>query len=189
MKGLKLVPSFALAATLLFPLGCSREKRTYQDQSPYVETAPDRVVQSDLHPGMMPPPASVDNKYEESAYAVAEGQKLFDQYHCSGCHFHGGGGIGPPLMDADWTYGSAPQNIRATILEGRPNGMPSFRGKIPDHQVWEIVAYVRSLSGLLPKDVSPGRSDDISMGTTPQQTHAQHEKKEQPGLNREEKPK
>jgi cytochrome c oxidase cbb3-type subunit III len=179
---------FSLAVLGLLLSGCNREKRTYQDQSPYVEKAADKVVQSDLHPGMMPAPSGVLNKYEESAYSVAEGQKLFDQYHCSGCHFHGGGGIGPPLMDSDWVYGSAPENIRATIIEGRPNGMPSFRGKIPDHQVWEIVAYVRSLSGLLPKDISPGRSDLMSLGTTPQQTHAQPEKKEQPGLNRQEKP-
>src|SRR3954469_3401754 len=179
---------FLCTAFCLLIAGCNREKRTYQDQSPSVEMAPDHVAQSDLHPGPFPPPTSVNNKYEESAYAVSEGQRLFGQYNCSGCHFHGGGGIGPPLMDADWIYGSDPQNIRATILEGRPNGMPSFRGKIPDAQVWEIVAYVRSLSGLLPKDISPGRSDHMSLGVTPQQTHAQPPKKEQPGLNREEKP-
>jgi len=69
--------------------------------------------------------------------------------------------MGPPLMDQDWIYGSAPANIVATILEGRPNGMPSFRGKIPDNQVWEIAAYVRSMSGQLAKDVSPGRVDHM----------------------------
>ena len=26
--------------------------------------------------------------------------------------------------------------------------MPSFRGRIPDAQVWQLVAYVRSMSGL-----------------------------------------
>ena len=66
--------------------------------------------------------------------------------------------MGPPLMDQDWIYGSAPANIVATILEGRPNGMPSFRGKIPDNQVWQLAAYVRSMSGQLAKDVSPGRA-------------------------------
>ena len=30
--------------------------------------------------------------------------------------------------------------------------MPSFRGKIPDDQIWQLVAYVRSLSGHAPKD-------------------------------------
>jgi cytochrome c oxidase cbb3-type subunit 3 len=173
---------------LLPSLGCQREKRTYQDQSPNIEQASNHVVQSDLHPAFLPPPKTVSNEYEESAYAASEGQKLYEQYHCSGCHFHGGGGIGPPLMDDQWIYGSDPQNIRATILEGRPNGMPSFRGKIPDHQVWEIVAYVRSLSGLLPKDVAPGRSDHMSQPSTPQSTKGpQIEKHESPDVNRQEK--
>lgn len=73
------------------------------------------------------------------------------------CHFHGGGGIGPPLMDDLWIYGSEPENIFATIVQSRPNGMPSFGGKIPEFQVWQLAAYVRSLSGLTPKDSRNGR--------------------------------
>jgi cytochrome c oxidase cbb3-type subunit 3 len=63
-------------------------------------------------------------------------------------------------MDRAWIYGSEPGNIFATIMQGRPNGMPSFRNRIPEYQGWEIVAYVRSLSGQLPSDVAPARSDD-----------------------------
>jgi cytochrome c oxidase cbb3-type subunit III len=178
------------SALIVISLGCEREKRTYQDQSAYLEQAKAHVVQSDLHPALTPPPQDVSNEYEESAYAASEGQKLYEQYHCSGCHFHGGGGIGPPLMDDQWIYGSSPQNIHSVVIEGRPNGMPSFRGKIPDHQVWQIVAYVRSLSGLLPKDVAPGRSDHMSRPQTPQSTgQPQIEKKEPPGVNRQEKSK
>jgi cytochrome c oxidase cbb3-type subunit 3 len=73
-------------------------------------------------------------------------------------------------MDDVWIYGSEPQNIYATIVQGRPNGMPSFRGKIPDQQVWEIVAFVRSLSGQLPKDVAPGRSDEMYAHKPPSST-------------------
>ena len=105
-----------------------------------------------------------------------KGEKLYNAYNCVRLPFHGGGGIGPPLMDNTWIYGSEPQNIYATIVEGRPNGMPSFRGKIPDQQVWEIVAYVRSLSGQLPKDVAPGRSDEMYAA----QTAVQHTPQEQP---------
>ena len=39
--------------------------------------------------------------------------------------------------------------------------MPSFRNRIPEFQIWEIAAYVRSLSGLLSKDVAPARSDQL----------------------------
>ncbi len=42
-----------------------------------------------------------------------------------------------------------PENIYATIINGRPNGMPAFGGKIPPQQVWQIVAYVQL-------DVRPG---------------------------------
>jgi cytochrome c oxidase cbb3-type subunit 3 len=64
-------------------------------------------------------------------------------------------------MDDVWIYGSEPANIYATIVEGRPNGMPSFGGHIPDEQVWQLVAYVRSMSGLVPQDAAPSRNDDI----------------------------
>ena len=105
--------------------------------------------------------------YQENAYAISEGQRLFSWYNCAGCHFHGGGGIGPPLMDDLWIYGSEPQNIHATIIQGRPNGMPAFGGRIPDYQVWQLAAYVRSLSGLTPKDAVPARSDHMSNESPP----------------------
>ena len=73
-------------------------------------------------------------------------------------------------MDALWIYGDKPENIYATITEGRPNGMPAFRHKIPDSQLWQIVAYVRSMSGQLRKDVAPARSDDMSSRRSEQRT-------------------
>lgn len=36
--------------------------------------------------------------------------------------------------------GDAIENIVQTINEGRPNGRPSFRGRIPEEQIWEIAA-------------------------------------------------
>jgi cytochrome c oxidase cbb3-type subunit 3 len=73
-------------------------------------------------------------------------------------------------MDSQWIYGSQPENIFQTIVEGRPNGMPSFRGKLGTDQVWQLVAYVRSMSGLLPKDVAPGRNDDMQVRSQEQST-------------------
>ena len=65
-------------------------------------------------------------------------------------------------MDGRWIYGGEIENIVATIREGRPNGMPSFRGKIPDQQIWELAAFVRSLSGNVPKDAATSRNDDMN---------------------------
>ena len=76
-------------------------------------------------------------------------------------------------MDDVWIYGSDPANVYATIVEGRPNGMPSFGGHIPDEQVWQLVAYVRSMSGLVPQDAAPSRNDDLQARPSENRTPAQ----------------
>jgi cytochrome c oxidase cbb3-type subunit III len=157
-----------LLAVLLLA-GCERERRGFKDTLPG-NSALTTVTQTTLHAGPPTQPVTVESPYEDNAYAVSEGKRLYNQYNCSGCHFQGGGGIGPPLMDQEWIYGSEPENIYATIVEGRPNGMPSFRNRIVSQQVWQLVAYVRSMSGLLRKDVAPGRSDDMQVTAQEQQT-------------------
>jgi len=100
--------------------------------------------------------------YERNAYHISQGQRLFTWMNCVGCHAHGGGGMGPPLMDEEWRYGGRIDQIAATIVEGRPNGMPSFRGKLTEEQVWQLAAFVRSLSGQVRKDAVGGRADEVS---------------------------
>jgi cytochrome c oxidase cbb3-type subunit 3 len=157
---------FALAGAIF--VSCKREQRQFQ-QPPASFKAYD-VTMSELKPGSSQPEPTITNEFEARAYDVSEGKRLYSQYNCAGCHFNGGGGIGPALMDAQWIYGDKPANVYATIIEGRPNGMPSFRHKIPDSQVWQIVAYVRSMSGQLRKDVAPNRSDDMNARRSEQRT-------------------
>src|SRR3954465_8571506 len=165
MKRISSAKLLAIAFTLALAFlvaGCEREDRPLRMQ-PSSISPPSTIRMSTLFPGTSPPPSAAGaNPYEANAYMINEGKRLYDSYNCSGCHFHGGGGIGPPLMDDMWIYGSEPNNVYSTIVEGRPNGMPSFRGKIPEYQVWEIVGYVRSMSGLLPRDVAPSRDDHMS---------------------------
>jgi len=145
----------------LFAAGCQREVRPFQELA----------VASARTQNQSP--------FQKNAYGTAEGKRLFDQYNCSGCHAHGGGGMGPALMDDKWIYGSEPANIFESIVEGRPNGMPAWRNKIPDQQVWELVAYVQSMIGQESIDVLPSRSDHMRYSTpenarraqTPVQTH------------------
>lgn len=78
--------------------------------------------------------------------ALQEGRRLFNWYNCSGCHGgHAGGGMGPSLRDDVWIYGSHDAQIFDSIAEGRANGMPAWGTKIPEHQIWELVAYIKSL--------------------------------------------
>jgi cytochrome c oxidase cbb3-type subunit III len=175
-------PRMVIAAGVLALLvsSCEREARRFDSLSRPAAPAHD-VTQTALHPGGGPAPISAqENPFHRNAWAMAEGKRLFTAYNCSGCHANGGGGMGPPLMDDRWIYGSAPANIYQTIVEGRPNGMPAFRGRIPSTQVWMLVAYVESMSGQAPADAMPGRGDHLRPGTpenarpaqTPKQTGA-----------------
>jgi cytochrome c oxidase cbb3-type subunit 3 len=162
--------SRVILSAALSVLGCEREERNFQGLPPSASSTMPPVQQTDLQAGPATRRAALEAPYEENAYGVSQGKTLYNQFNCSGCHFQGGGGIGPPLMDSEWIYGGAPQNIFETIVEGRPNGMPAFGGKINPDQIWQIVAYVRSMSGLLRKDVAPGRNDDMQVRPQEQST-------------------
>lgn len=164
----------ALCLLTLLP-ACRREQRQLRRSAPASTRVGGIVRNSELQPGQPWPEITVRNLAEERAYDVNEGARLYRAYNCNGCHANGGGGIGPALMDDYWIYGSHPENIHDVILEGRPNGMPSFAGKIADYQVWEIAAYVRSMSGLTPKNTAPSRNDHMMAKTA-----EQSKKEEQP---------
>jgi len=151
-----LVLTFVLAGLI----ACEREERGFRVNNPDANRINSKQLTT-LNAGERTAPPQVINEYEDNAYALSEGKRLFSQMNCVGCHAHGGGGMGPALMDNKWIYGSQPEQIFSTVVEGRPNGMPSFRGKLPDYQVWQLAAYVRSLSGLTPKNSAPGRDDDM----------------------------
>jgi cytochrome c oxidase cbb3-type subunit III len=149
------------ATTLIVSLSaCQDEKRDFREMPP-AGSAIGAVRESELQPGPAVVAESTKSPYGGNAYALAEGKRLFNQMNCSGCHFQGGGGIGPPLMDDEWIYGSDPSQIFTTIVEGRPNGMPSYKGKLSNQQVWQLVGYVRSLSGLEGTSVSSARNDHM----------------------------
>ena len=157
--------------------GCERETRRFREAPPTL-AADAWVPHTQPRPGAPVQAAGLSGKsgrgpYSENAYAVSEGKRLFRQFNCSGCHGQGGGAIGPALMDGAWIYGSAPDRIYASIVEGRPNGMPAFGDKLGASQVWQLVAYVRSLSGWIRKDVAPGRDDGMQVNAQEQQTDVQ----------------
>lgn len=159
---------------LVLMTACRRDQRQADDKSFATD------VPAGTEPGLLSAggqvnlrPNPVQAGYEHNAAALSEGQRLYGWMNCSGCHSHGGGGMGPALMDDEWRYGGRIDQIAATIMEGRPNGMPSFRGKMNDDQVWKVAAYVRTLSGQPAKDVVSSRADEMS--STPPQTQLTRE--------------
>jgi cytochrome c oxidase cbb3-type subunit III len=165
-------PMIASVIVVAILAGCEREARRFS-----AGTRPDDAGAAGIV-GIAPPTKPVpaaprDSGYEETAYAISQGKRLFTWYNCVGCHGHGGGNIGPALMDDRWRYGAEPPAVYASIAEGRPNGMPSVRGRVPESQLWQLTAYVRSMSGLVRTDAAPGRSDAIQVGEPEQRRERQ----------------
>jgi cytochrome c oxidase cbb3-type subunit 3 len=146
---------------LLALTGCQREKRQLRPEPTRLILYNGAARESELQPGGPKPQTLPGNPYAGNAYAISEGQRLYQWYNCSGCHFNGGGGIGPPLIKTQWIYGGEPANLFDTIVKGRPNGMPTWGGRIPEYQIWQIVAYVRSMNNLEPHSATPARDDNI----------------------------
>lgn len=149
---------FGAACLLLALTGCWREQRPSRPAPGAVVVFGNAARESDLQPGGPQSQSKVVNPYHGNAWAISEGQRLFGWYNCTGCHANGGGGIGPPLIKKDWTYGGEDANLFDTIVKGRPNGMPAWGGRIPEYQIWQLATYIRSLNQ---QDATPPRLDTI----------------------------
>ena len=137
----------ALAALGL--LGCSGDPETART----VSATPDSILGIPGEIALVPGPDTVQaippaGPYSGDPEAVAEGRRLYGWYNCAACHGAlGGGGMGPPLRDGRWIYGGDAVSVYRSIMQGRPEGMPGWHGKIPDDQVWRIVAFIEALEG------------------------------------------
>ncbi len=82
--------------------------------------------------------------------------------NCAACHgMELEGGIGTPLVDADWQHGSEPMQILKTILDGVPEkGMPPWRAGLGETRSAEITAYILSKNPGLRNGASPGGSPE-----------------------------
>jgi cytochrome c oxidase cbb3-type subunit 3 len=150
-----------IAVCCLALTSCQREKRDLRPAPVRLAIYDGAARESDLEPGGAKPQPNVSNPYYGSAYEISEGQRLYNWYNCVGCHANGGGAIGPPLIKTSWIYGGEPANLFDTIVKGRPNGMPTWGGRIPEYQIWQIIAYVRSLNQEQPTSATPPRLDTL----------------------------
>jgi mono/diheme cytochrome c family protein len=86
------------------------------------------------------------NPYAKSVDAVVEGRALYLKYGCAGCHgLGGGGGMGKPIIDDEWRFGSDDQTLFKLVRGEIPEQtMPNAIGKaMTDEEVWKTLVYVR----------------------------------------------
>ena len=82
--------------------------------------------------------------------AVAFGAAIFAN-NCAMCHGSDARGAKgyPNLTDEDWLWGGTPDQVLATVLQGRQAAMPPLAAAIGgDVGVTEVAAYVQGLSGI-----------------------------------------
>ena len=140
--------------------GCYREERPERPRRR--PRRPSRRARlSEIEPGASAARAAVPNNTKKTPTPCRRENRCSANSIAAAATAQGGGGMGPALMDDKWIYGSEPANIYATIIEGRPNGMPAFGGHLTNEQVWQLVAYVRSMSGQVSEDAAPSRSDEF----------------------------
>lgn len=142
----------AVAAALAVS-GCGR-KQSFQPVASRVtgEGAPLDQIPLGNPPGRPATIASeIKNPFEGDAGAVQQGQALFGEMNCAYCHGFGAPGLmGPSLNDRAWRYGGTPAEIFRSIHDGRPKGMPAFGDRLPDQEIWKLVAFIESLGGASP---------------------------------------
>lgn len=69
---------------------------------------------------------------------------------CAACHGPDGKGKEPGaanLADAIWLFGGAPEDIHATVQNGRAGVMPSWQGRLDDATIKALAIYVHALGG------------------------------------------
>ena len=159
--GLSLGRVLVLCVGAVVAISCQRKNEGYEE--PVAQTTDaSKITITDSAGGVVPGIHSsvvfgaLKNPYIGQAAAERDGRRLFLMYNCVGCHGgRAGGGMGPSLRDSAWAYGESDSDLYATIVEGRPGGMPTWGGRIPPDQIWKLIAYIRTLRTSAEPDPPP----------------------------------
>jgi len=92
--------------------------------------------------------ATSGNPFAKSVDAVIDGRKIYLKYGCAGCHgMGGGGGMGKPLIDEEWRFGSDDATLFKLIRGQIPEQtMPKVFGQsMTEEEAWKVLVYVRSI--------------------------------------------
>jgi mono/diheme cytochrome c family protein len=89
---------------------------------------------------------AMENPFASSSDAILAGRKLFKR-HCAECHgADAGGSEKAPNLHAPELREAAHGDLFWMIRNGNlKKGMPSW-SRLPDQQIWQLVAYLKTLS-------------------------------------------
>lgn len=105
-------------------------------------------------PHRYPEAQKLKNPIPSNESSVAEGRKIY-LLNCASCHGPAGkgdgsmalaGGTPSNLTDETWDHGSSDGEIFVVIRDGVSSDMESYKDKLTEKQMWQLVNYIRSLS-------------------------------------------
>ena len=161
--GISLLFAAGTLTLILLLTGCEREQRQLRLDPPIAE-ALDHIAAMPSGIGGAPPQvySALDKPYVSNAYDLTQGKRLYALFGCPACHGSDGlGGAGPPLLDGWWQYGPDVVSISLSIRDGRPGGMPAFRDKLNNEQIWQLTGYVQTMGAYTAKTAAPSRDDTV----------------------------
>ncbi len=100
------------------------------------------------------------NPFEGDSAAVLAGMGQFRQ-RCADCHGTDARGVRGPDITQVWSSGRSDQGLFNTVRRGVSNTeMPAFPApRTSDRDVWQILAYLRTLSTPAPTEPPPGDAE------------------------------
>jgi putative heme-binding domain-containing protein len=101
------------------------------------------------------------NPFEGNADAILAGMGMFRQ-RCADCHGTDGRGVRGPDITQSWSSGRSDAGLFKTIRGGvAGTEMPAFLApRTSDREVWQILAYVRTLATPAPADPPRGNAEN-----------------------------
>lgn len=107
-------------------------------QTPWVKNIPGTTASA--------PP--MENPMKSIGGSVERGMKYYIGFNCAGCHGpNGGGAMGPSLSNKNlFRFGRQAAQHYLVISHGGPTGMPAWGDVLPHDAIWDIVAYIHSIS-------------------------------------------
>jgi cbb3-type cytochrome c oxidase subunit III len=104
-------------------------------------------------PHRHPEAQQLRNPIPSDEASVEEGRKVYQRY-CASCHGPSGkgdgsmalaGGTPADLTDENWDHGSSDGEIFVVIRDGVSADMESYKDRISEKQIWQLVNYIRSI--------------------------------------------
>jgi putative heme-binding domain-containing protein len=100
------------------------------------------------------------NPLEGNAEAIRAGMGMF-RVRCADCHGMDATGVRGPDITQVWASGRSDGGLFQTLRTGVPNTeMPSVGARTADHEIWQILAYLRTLAAPAPSDPPRGNAEN-----------------------------